>query len=48
MAEKFLVGLILPADKEKVDKFSLDQVVIMFFHIVGQVSIQFYPQLLFL
>ncbi|GFZ00366.1 ankyrin repeat-containing 2B [Actinidia rufa] len=34
--EKILAGVILPADKEKVDKLSFDQVVTKFFHIVGQ------------
>ena len=47
VVEKILAGVILPADNEKVDKLSLDQVVTKFFHIIGQVSIHFYPQLLF-
>ncbi|GFY87854.1 spermidine synthase [Actinidia rufa] len=36
MAEKFFYGVILPADKEKVDKLSLDQVVTKYFHVLGQ------------
>ncbi|GFY95443.1 hypothetical protein Acr_10g0008280 [Actinidia rufa] len=36
MAEKILAGVILHANKEKVDKLSLDQVVTKFFHIIGQ------------
>ncbi|PSS36116.1 Glucosamine-1-phosphate N-acetyltransferase like [Actinidia chinensis var. chinensis] len=36
VAEKILAGVILHADKEKVNKLSLDQVVTKFFHIVGQ------------
>ena len=47
MAEKILVGVILPADKEKVDKLSLDQVVTKFFHIVGQVFFHFHLLLSF-
>ena len=47
VVEKILVRMILPANKEKVDKLFLDQVVTKFFHIVGQVSIHFYPRLLF-
>ena len=41
VAEKILGGVIPPADKEKVDKLSLDQVVTKFFHVIGQVFIQF-------
>ena len=41
VTEEILAGVILPADKEKVDKLSLDQVVIKFFHIVDQVSDHF-------
>ncbi|GFY85350.1 hypothetical protein Acr_04g0000880 [Actinidia rufa] len=48
VAKKILFGAILPVDKEKADKLSLDQVVTKFFHIVGQVPIHFYPWLLFL
>ncbi|GFZ06968.1 hypothetical protein Acr_18g0011380 [Actinidia rufa] len=36
VAEKILTGVILPADKERVDKLSLDQVVTKFLHILGQ------------
>ena len=35
MAEKIMTGVILSADKEKVDKLSLDQVVTKFLHILG-------------
>ncbi|GFZ00653.1 hypothetical protein Acr_14g0002880 [Actinidia rufa] len=35
-AEKILAGVILPADKEKVDRLTFDQVVIKFLHVVGQ------------
>ncbi|GFY85673.1 hypothetical protein Acr_04g0004110 [Actinidia rufa] len=34
MAEKILVGVILPADKEKVEKLTFDQVVTKFLHIL--------------
>ena len=40
--------MIPPFNKEKVDKLTLDQVVMKFFHVVSQVSIQFQSQLLFL
>ncbi|GFZ12713.1 hypothetical protein Acr_23g0010980 [Actinidia rufa] len=36
MAEKFLARVILPADKEKVEKLTFDQVVTKFIHIMGQ------------
>ncbi|GFY81130.1 hypothetical protein Acr_01g0009390 [Actinidia rufa] len=35
-AEKILAGVILPADKEKVDKLTFDQVVTKFIHALGQ------------
>ncbi|GFZ12349.1 hypothetical protein Acr_23g0007340 [Actinidia rufa] len=35
-AEKILAGVILPADKEKVDRLIFDQVVTKFLHVVGQ------------
>ena len=35
VAEKIQARLILPSDKEKVDKLSLDQVITKFLHIVG-------------
>ncbi|XP_057509130.1 uncharacterized protein LOC130791815 [Actinidia eriantha] len=35
-AEKILAGVILPADKEKVDRLTFDQVVTKFRHVVGQ------------
>ncbi|GFZ06624.1 hypothetical protein Acr_18g0007940 [Actinidia rufa] len=35
-AEKILAGVILPADKEKVDKLTFDQVVTKFIHTLGQ------------
>ncbi|GFZ12653.1 hypothetical protein Acr_23g0010380 [Actinidia rufa] len=35
-AEKILAGVILPADKEKVDKLTFDQVVTKFLHALGQ------------
>ncbi|GFS33373.1 hypothetical protein Acr_00g0028010 [Actinidia rufa] len=35
-AEKILAGVILPADKEKVDRLTFDQVVTKFLHVVGQ------------
>ncbi|GFZ21535.1 hypothetical protein Acr_29g0006970 [Actinidia rufa] len=35
-AEKIMVGVILPADKEKVEKLTFDQVVTKFFHVLGQ------------
>ncbi|GFY86218.1 hypothetical protein Acr_04g0009560 [Actinidia rufa] len=35
-AEKILAGVILPADKEKVDRITFDQVVTKFLHVVGQ------------
>ncbi|GFY87309.1 hypothetical protein Acr_05g0009480 [Actinidia rufa] len=38
MVEKILLGVNLLADKEKVDKLSLDLVVTKFFHIVGQLE----------
>ncbi|GFZ08778.1 hypothetical protein Acr_20g0005860 [Actinidia rufa] len=34
--EKILAGVILPADKEKVDKLTFDQVVTKFIHALGQ------------
>ena len=43
VVEKILAGVILPADKEKVDKLSLNQMVTNFFHIIGHVSIHFHP-----
>ena len=46
VVEKILAGVILHAEKEKVDKLSLDQVVTKFVHIISQVFIHFYPQLL--
>ncbi|GFY86418.1 hypothetical protein Acr_05g0000570 [Actinidia rufa] len=36
MAEKILAGMILPADKEKVEKLTFDQVVTKFLHVLGQ------------
>ncbi|GFS39347.1 hypothetical protein Acr_00g0062440 [Actinidia rufa] len=35
-AEKILAGVILPTDKEKVDKLTFDQVVTKFIHALGQ------------
>ncbi|GFY87598.1 hypothetical protein Acr_05g0012370 [Actinidia rufa] len=35
-AEKILAGVILPADKEKVDRLTFDQVVTKFIHALGQ------------
>ncbi|GFY97360.1 hypothetical protein Acr_11g0016660 [Actinidia rufa] len=35
-AEKILAGVVLPADKEKVDRLTFDQVVTKFLHVVGQ------------
>ncbi|GFZ08155.1 hypothetical protein Acr_19g0010920 [Actinidia rufa] len=35
-AEKILAGVILPADKEKVDRLTFDQVVTKFIHAIGQ------------
>ena len=37
VVEKILIEVILPADKKKVDKLSLDQVITKFFHIPCQV-----------
>ncbi|GFZ09951.1 hypothetical protein Acr_21g0005500 [Actinidia rufa] len=34
--EKILTGVILPADKEKVDRLTFDQVVTKFLHVLGQ------------
>ena len=48
MVEKIMGGVIPLTDKEKVDKLSLDQVVMKFFHIADQVSTQFQSQFLFL
>ncbi|GFY81236.1 hypothetical protein Acr_01g0010450 [Actinidia rufa] len=36
IAEKILAGVILPADKEKVDRLTFDQVVTKFLHVLGQ------------
>lgn len=41
VVEKILGEVILPADKEKVDKLTLDQAVMKFFHVIGQVLIWF-------
>ena len=38
MAEKLLRGVIPPADKEKVEKLTLDQTATKFFHVIGQVQ----------
>ena len=38
MEKKILVEVILPADKENVDKLSLDQVFTKFLYILGHVS----------
>ncbi|GFZ21395.1 hypothetical protein Acr_29g0005570 [Actinidia rufa] len=38
-AEKILAGVILPANKEKVDRLTFDQVVTKFLHVVGQVFV---------
>ncbi|GFY81003.1 hypothetical protein Acr_01g0008120 [Actinidia rufa] len=35
-SEKILAGVILPADKEKVDRLTFDQVVTKFLHVLGQ------------
>ncbi|GFS29365.1 hypothetical protein Acr_00g0006420 [Actinidia rufa] len=35
-AEKILAGVVLPADKERVDRLTFDQVVTKFLHVVGQ------------
>ena len=48
MAKKILEGVTPPANKEKLDKLSLDQVVKKFFNIFGQVSIWFQSWFLFL
>ncbi|GFY90905.1 hypothetical protein Acr_07g0011010 [Actinidia rufa] len=48
LAEKVLSGVIPPANNEKVNNLSLDQVVTKFFHIIGLVPIHFYPRLLVL
>ena len=45
VAEKILAGVILPADKKKVDKLSLDQVVTKFLHILRHIFIRFHPQI---
>ncbi|GFS37359.1 hypothetical protein Acr_00g0051510 [Actinidia rufa] len=37
-AEKILAGVILPTDKEKVDRLTFDQVVTKFIHAIGQAS----------
>ncbi|GFZ14318.1 hypothetical protein Acr_24g0005080 [Actinidia rufa] len=36
VAERLLWGVILPADKEKVDKLTLDQTAMKLFHVIGQ------------
>ena len=38
VAEKLLRGVIPPADKEKVDKLTLDQTATKLFHVIGQVQ----------
>ncbi|XP_057463363.1 uncharacterized protein LOC130753365 [Actinidia eriantha] len=45
VAEKIFAWVILPANKERVDKLSLNQVVTKFLHILGQVSVHFYPRI---
>ena len=42
MAEKILAGVILPADREKVDKLSLDEVVTKLLHVLIQVFVLFH------
>ena len=37
--EKLLEGVIPSIDKEEVEKLNLDQAILKFFHIVGQVVI---------
>ena len=39
VVEKILVRVILPANREKVEKLSLDQVITQFLHILGQVFV---------
>ncbi|GFZ10826.1 hypothetical protein Acr_22g0002240 [Actinidia rufa] len=39
LAEKIIGRVILPSDKEKVDKLTLDQVVTRFFHAIGQQAV---------
>ncbi|GFZ19872.1 hypothetical protein Acr_28g0005770 [Actinidia rufa] len=41
--EKILAGVILPADKEKVEKLTFDQVLTKFIHVIGQVFV-FFPR----
>ena len=48
MAKKILAGVILPADRERFEKLSSDQVVTKFLYIIGQIFIYFYPSLSFL
>ncbi|GFS45974.1 hypothetical protein Acr_00g0099280 [Actinidia rufa] len=40
VAEKLLRGVIPPADKEKVEKLTLDQTAMKLFHVIGQASLQ--------
>ncbi|GFZ09596.1 hypothetical protein Acr_21g0001950 [Actinidia rufa] len=40
VAEKLLRGMIPPADKEKVEKLTLDQTATKLFHVIGQASFQ--------
>ena len=42
VVKKLMEGVIPPADKEKVEKLDMDSAILKFFHIVGQVVIQFY------
>ncbi|GFY94786.1 hypothetical protein Acr_10g0001710 [Actinidia rufa] len=45
VAEKLLRGVIPPADKEKVEKLTLDQTAIKLFHVIGQVAADLEQQL---
>ncbi|GFY85493.1 hypothetical protein Acr_04g0002310 [Actinidia rufa] len=45
VAEKLLRGVIPPADKEKVEKLTLDQTAMKLFHVIGQVDADLEQQL---
>ena len=47
IAEKILQGVIPPADKEKLEKLTLDQTATRFFHVIGQVSLSSASNFLF-
>ena len=42
VAEKILARVVLSADREKVEKLGLDQVVTKFLHCIGQVLTYFH------